>query len=278
MNPLRAQMLQQMQLKGYSKSTITIYLEAISLLSKHFGTSPDKLTTQQVRDFIQSRIQSGSAGKSWVNQILSAWKLFTCEVMRKSWDPVALPRPRLATNLPVVLAREELNAIFKTTKNLKHLTMFMVAYAAGLRIGEVLRLMPADIDSARMQIRIHQSKGCKDRYVKLSEVLLIQLRTYWKKYRPAIYLFETTKGKAMCSRTLQTVFQAAVRRAGIKKRVCFHSLRHSYATHLMEQGVSLPLIQQLLGHNSLRTTSVYLHVQKYNADAVVSPLDNMSLV
>ena len=153
----------------------------------------------------------------------------------------------------------------------------MLTYSAGLRLHEVKCLKLSDIDSARMMVHVVQSKGDKDRYTILSPVALNILREYWNRYRPGVWLFETRPGKAMSDRTAQLIFKQSLLKAGIKKAASFHTLRHSFATHLMEQGVSLPIIQQLLGHSSLKTTSGYLHVQQYSVDAVKSPLDTLSL-
>jgi integrase/recombinase XerD len=163
------------------------------------------------------------------------------------------------------------------TANFKHRAIFMLTYSAGLRISEVSGLKIGDIDSKRMLVRVVQAKGHKDRYTVLSPIALDMLRRYWKRYRPQTWLFETRPGKAIAPRTIEKVFKNAVVRAGIKKDVSVHSLRHSFATHLMEQGVALPVIQQLLGHKSLRTTGIYLHVQQYSIETVASPLDTFSL-
>ena len=153
----------------------------------------------------------------------------------------------------------------------------MVTYSAGLRLHEVCNLKIGDIDSQRMLIRVVQAKGAKDRYSILSPVTLVLLREYWKVYRVKTFLFETKENTAVSSRMAQHIFKNALGKSGVKRQVGIHSLRHSFATHLLEQGVSLPIIQQLLGHTSLRTTSIYLHVQEYSVLSVKSPLDTLSL-
>jgi site-specific recombinase XerD len=153
----------------------------------------------------------------------------------------------------------------------------MLTYSSGLRLGEVCGLKIGDIDSTRMLVRVVQAKGNKDRYTILSPVTLDLLRVYWKKYNPSVWLFENKFKQPVPDRTAQHMFKNALKKSGIKKQIGIHVLRHSFATHLLEQGVSLPIIQQLLGHSSLRTTSVYLHVQQYSIYAVKSPLDTLSL-
>jgi site-specific recombinase XerD len=197
--------------------------------------------------------------------------------LKREWNPLDIPRPRREKKLPIVLSREEVSAIINVTTNLKHRALLMLTYSAGLRLSEVKNLKIGDIDSQRMQVRVVQAKGSKDRYAVLSPVALNMLRNYWKRYRPDVWLFETQPGRALADKTVQHAFKNALHKSGVKKDVGIHSLRHSFATHLMEQGVSLPVIQQLLGHKSLRTTSVYLHVQQYSLDTIKSPLDSLSL-
>lgn len=266
-----------MQLKGYSQSTIHSYIVTLIQLSKYYNTSPDLLSVEQIRDFLQFKITEKKLSKSWLNQTVSALKILFCDVLNREWNPLDIPRARREKKLPIVLSREEVGQIIKVTKNLKHRALIMLIYSSGLRLGEARNLKPSDIDSQRMQVRVVQGKGFKDRYSILSPVALDLLRIYWTKYRPQTWLFETQPGKAICQRSVQQLFHKALKKAGIHKPASLHSLRHSFATHLMEQGVSLPIIQQLLGHKSLRTTSVYLHVQQYSILAVKSPLDTLTL-
>lgn len=277
MSKLKEQFIQQMVLKNYSKRTIENYTRQIQGLSVYYNASPDLITRQQIRDYLQHRISVEKVSKSWVNIFISALKILLCEVLKREWDLLDIPRPRREKKLPLILSKDEVSRLIKCTRNQKHRTIFMVAYGGGLRISEVINLKVGDIHSKRMMIRIVQAKGFKDRYCQLSPILLEQLRYYWKLFTPKTYLFETKPNHPITDRTVQTVFKQALHRAGIDKKASMHTLRHSYATHLMEQGVSLPLIQQLLGHKSLRTTSVYLHVQQYSIDAVQSPLDSIKL-
>lgn len=277
MKTLRNKMIQQMQLRGYSQSTIHSYIDCLIQLSKYYNASPDLLSVEQLRDFLQYMITEKKLSKSWANQTVSALKILFCQVLKREWNRLDIPRSKHEKKLPQVLSKEEVSRIIHVTKNLKHRALLMLTYSAGLRLSEVKNLKIADIDSHRMQVRIVQAKGFKDRYSILSPVALEMLRNYWKTYRPQIWLFETQPGRAMADKTVQCVFKNALRKTDINKKVGIHSLRHSFATHLMEQGVSLPIIQQLLGHKSLRTTSVYLHVQQYSILAVKSPLDTLTL-
>ena len=268
-------MIQQMQLKGYSKNTISTYIECLVNLSNHYNTSPDLLTVEQIREYIHYKLTEKNLNKSWMNQIISSLKIFYREILRRDWDDLGIPRPRREKKLPVVLSKEEVSKLINTPKNLKHKALLMLTYSAGLRLSEVCGLKIRDIDSQRMLIRVIQAKGAKDRYTILSPVTLNLLRDYWKMYRVKEWLFENNNNQPVSDRTIQHVFKNALRKAGINKQVGIHSLRHSFATHLLEQGVSLPIIQQLLGHTSLKTTSIYLHVQQYSIYAVKSPLDTL---
>jgi integrase/recombinase XerD len=275
MSALREKLIQQMELKGYSQRTIKCYVVCIKAMSGHYNTPPDLLSNEQIREYIQQRLVEKKLSKSWVNQMVSALKLLYVDILRREWDHIAIPRPRRERKLPVVFSREEVKMILSRTENLRHRAILMVVYSGGLRLGEVRSLKVTDIDSSRMQIRVVQAKGNKDRYTILSPVVLGQLRAYWKKYRTRKWLFETPAGQQVPERTVQHMFKKALKRSEVRKNCGIHSLRHSFATHLMEQGVALPVIQQLMGHKSLRTTSGYLHVQQYALETVKSPLDSL---
>ena len=277
MSTLRNKMIQQMQLKGFSVRTIENYTKSILSLAKYYKTSPDLLSQEQIRNYIQYQIIEKKLSRSWLNILISALKILFCDVLKREWNHLDIPRPRREKKLPVVLSKEETAELFACIRNIKHRALLTLTYSSGLRISEVKNLKPCDIDSQRMQIRIIQAKGFKDRYAVLSSVALELLRDYYKIFRPTEWLFETKKGKSISLRQIQHIFKAAVKEAGINKKVSVHTLRHSFATHMMEQGISLPIIQQLLGHKSLRTTSVYLHVQQYTLDSVKSPLDFLSM-
>jgi len=198
------------------------------------------------------------------------------DVLGREWEPIKLKRPRREKKLPVVLSRQEVKSLLDVTRNLKHKAIFATAYSSGLRIGEVNHLKFSDIDGQRMQIRINGGKGNKTRITLLSPKVLGQLREYYKIYRPVKYLFEgRIPGKPICYTTIRVVFRNSFKKAGISKPVCFHSLRHSFATHMLEQGTNLRVIQQLLGHHTLKTTSVYLHISRFDTAEINNPIDNL---
>jgi site-specific recombinase XerD len=273
MTTIRAQFIQQMQLKGYSKNSIQTYVDCLIGISKFYKTSPDLLSDQQIRDYLQYCIVEKKLSTSYINQCVSALKILFVQVLKKEWDSISIPRIKREKKLPVVLSKEEVKAILNEVKNIKHKTILTLIYSAGLRVGEAIKIKVQDIDSSRMQIRIRQAKGSKDRYVVLSAIMLDLLRIYYNLYKPKDFLFPSQMAEQISDRTVQCFFKDACLKSKLNKTVSVHVLRHSFATHLMEQGVSLPIIQQLLGHKSLRTTSVYLHVQQYTIDKIKSPLD-----
>ena len=278
MKNLREKMLQVMQQKNFSPRTIATYLVCVSNLAKHYNQSPDLLTVKQVNDYLHHLIMHKHVSKSLVNQTISAYKLLKVNVLKKKWRSLDFPRPKREKYLPTVLSKEEVARIISATTNLKHKTLIILTYSAGLRISEVINLKLTDINSDRMQINIRQGKGHKDRSIMLSEAVLLQLRTYWKTYRPMIYLFEGYRnGTPYSTRSAQDLFKRSVTLAKIKRHVTFHTLRHSFATHLVESGVDVVVIQRLLGHSNLHTTSVYLHLQNYDINNIRSPFDDLVL-
>ena len=278
MTTLREKFIQQMLLKGYSQRTIRTYVSFLASFARHYNCSPDLVSIDQIRDYLQENITECKRSKSWVNQLISAFKFLYCDVLKREWSPLEIPRPMRDKKLPVVLSRVEIQKIITAHKNIKHKAILLTAYSAGLRLNEVCHLKISDIDSSRMLIRVNHSKGNKDRYTLLSPITLNMLRIYYKKYHPTSWLFEgTLKGTSISDRTVSTVFKNALVKAKINRQVGIHSLRHSFATHLLEQGVALPVIQQILGHKSLKTTSGYLHVQQYSIQGVKSPVDSLAV-
>jgi integrase/recombinase XerD len=267
-------MLQEMQIRNYSERTIVSYVHCIERLSFHYKTPPDLLSLDQIKSYIHYCVVERNESTSTLNQIISAVRILYADVLQRAWEPIKLKRPRKEKQLPVVLSIHEVSLLIDSVKNVKHRLILITAYSAGLRINEVRSLRITDIDSDRMQIRVKNGKGKKDRFTLLSSKTLEQLRTYYKLFRPKKYLFEGYRpSEPIHVRTIGHIFHRALRSSGITKVVTFHSLRHSFATHLLEQGTNLRLIQQLLGHNSLRTTSVYLHVSQFDPKEIVSPFD-----
>lgn len=267
-------MLQQMQLRNYSPRTIDCYISSIACLSRYYHCPPDQLSSGQIKDYLHDCIVNKHQSVSCINQIISALKILLVDVLGNKWESYQLPRPRREKKLPVIFSREEVITLLRTVTNLKHKAIISLAYASGLRLNEVRTLKPEDIDSQRMQIRVCNGKGNKMRMVLLSSTALALLRQYYKRFRPQTWLFEgSNPERPIHQRTIEHQFHSYVLKSGIKKNVCFHSLRHSFATHLLEQGTNLRIIQQLLGHHSLKTTSVYLHLSSVDMATVSSPLD-----
>ena len=275
MTELRKRMLQEMQLRNYSKRTIETYLVSISQLAKYYKRSPDQVSRQEIKDYLLYLINDKQLSKSTINQVISAIKVLQVDVLGQKWETIQVQRPRLPKDLPLVLSKKEIDKIMAVTVNLKHRAAIMTAYSGGLRLGEVCMLKPSDIDVERKQIRIAFGKGQKSRYAILSQKLLPTLREYWLRYRPQTYLFEgQKKGYPISHEALRKAFDKSCQKAGIKKEVCFHTLRHSFATHLLEQGVNLRIIQHLLGHRSIKTTTIYTHLVNFDIKKITSPLDN----
>jgi site-specific recombinase XerD len=239
---------------------------------------PEAAGRDDVRGYLVQMANSGQASAGYCRQVRAAL-VFLYEAVLKQPDKVAdLPRMKRPEQLPVVLSREEVGRILKVTVNLKHKALLVTAYSAGLRVGEVVRLKVSDIDSRRMQIRVTAGKGAKDRYTLLSETALTVLRQYFKAEKPQDWLFPGEEaGDHLSERSAQHIFEHAKKRAGITKKATFHTLRHSFATQLLEDGVDIRYIQELLGHGSIETTERYTHVTQPALQRIKSPLDNMQL-
>lgn len=274
MGTLREQMKGDLELRGLSPHTQESYLRQVSLFSRHFNKSPRHLGEREIKEYLLYLVREKKSSPGTVTQCYSALKFFYARTLRRKWVIEGVPRIKRERSLPVVLDREEVESLFSVTKNIKHRAILMLIYSSGLRLTEAAHLKVSDIDSKRMVIRIRQSKGNKDRYTILSKVALEELREYWYRYRPKGWLFAGRfTDKPLTGRSIQRVFIKAKDRAGIKKPATVHTLRHSFATHLLEAGTDLRHIQLLLGHMSLRTTAVYLHVSRKELIRIVSPLD-----
>jgi len=270
-------MMEMLQLKAYSVSTIKTYKNEFCALLQHLGTrAVNSLTAAEVKAYILHCINSLGLGEHTIHSRLNALKFYFEQVLHQDKIFVEIPRPKKPFQLPKVLGEKEIGKLFNALKNKKHKAILFTAYSAGLRVSEVVNLQIKDIDSDRMQIFVQNAKGKKDRYLMLSPVLLDILRSYLKGCcpRPQKYLFEGyTPGEPLSRRSAQEIFIDAKRRAGLKKELSFHSLRHSFATHLLENGVDIKYIKELLGHFSIQTTTRYLHVKKENLVNILSPLD-----
>jgi len=282
MTPLGQRMIDDMTLRGLKPKTIKAYVECVARFARHFGTSPELLGTAEIRSYLLYLHHDRNVSASTYNQALCALKFLYRITLRKNWELDGLARTRRQTKLPVVLSLDEVTRFFQAITSLRHRAILMTAYAAGLRISEVLALRVDDIDSQRMVIRIRQAKGSKDRYVRLSPRLLIWLREYWKAHRrpkvskPSPWLFPgNVPGQPLSNKPVYEACQAACLAAGLDKTVTVHTLRHSFATHLLEAGTDLRTIQLLLGHRSLNTTARYLPVATAAMQSTRSPLDRL---
>ena len=263
-----------LELRSYSKNTQRSYLSAFAFFLSGFpGKKPSALTKPEIMDWLLRMKRERGWSESYQNLQINAIKFFYEQLLKRPKDYYDLPRPRKPYMLPNVLSISEVLSLFEATRNMKHRLMLMLAYSAGLRVSEVIQMKLADIDSSRMVIHLHGAKGKRDRVVMLSEYFLEELRDYYRMYRPKDYVFEGQHGGQYSSRSIQLLFQRSVKDAGIRKRVTFHSLRHCFATHLLESGTDLRRIQKLLGHQSIKTTMRYTHVSNTDLVRVTSPLD-----
>jgi integrase/recombinase XerD len=278
MTPLRQRMLEELQRRNYCSGTIRLYLRHVADFAQHFHRSPDQLGAEQIRQYQLFLIQQKKLAWSSYNQIVCALRFFYAKTLKRAFLLSDIPFSRKEQQLPLILSTEEVEPILTAPRSLKSRALLMTLYAAGLRRFELSRLRVHDIDSARMTITVHQGKGQKDRVVMLSPVLLDTLRQYWRYNKPTEWLFPgRTPGQPISTNDIFMVFHNAVRRAGISKKVSPHSLRHSFATHLLESGSDLRTIQILMGHRSLKTTARYLHVSQHQVRATSSPLDSLNL-
>ena len=271
---LRQRMLEDMQLLNYSPHTITIYVRSVAQFAQHFHTSPERLGPEHIRTYKQFLIRDKHVSWSTFIQVVCALRFFYEKTMGQHWMVDYIPYPRRQKKLPVILSRSEVSALLVAPVNLKHRTVLATLYATGLRVSELCQLQGADIDSQRMVIQVRQGKGQRDRLVMLSPRLLPLLRHYWQQYQLDSWLFPGPKlSKPITTKGIFYICRKAGKAAKLTKAVHPHLLRHSFATHLLEDGVDLRRIQLLLGHSSLSTTSRYLHVAQTASYTTASPFD-----
>lgn len=274
MSTLREQMIQDMHLRGFSPSTQQAYLSAVAGLANHYHLSPDKICSQKLRDYILFLINDRKFAWASVNLKVSALRFFYTNILQRKNLLLAIPTRKTPRRLPQVFNRNELLRLFASVDNQKHRTILITTYAAGLRVSEVIRLKLTDIDSNRMMIRVQNGKRNKDRYTILSPRLLSELRSYWRACHPTIWLFPRENSTHHLTReTPHLIFRKALKKAKIAKELTFHSLRHTFATNLLEADVDIRTIQILLGHSSIVTTALYLHIARKNINSIQSPLD-----
>lgn len=277
LSPLRRRMIDDMTIRNLSPATQRSYLHAVAKFSRHFGRAPDTLGLGEVRDF---QVHLVAKGVSWgaLNQTVCALRFFYGVTLGEATVPERIPYARTPRKLPVILSADEVVRFLEAVSSLKSRAALTTAYAAGLRASEVAGLMIADIDSARGVIRVRHGKGAKDRDVMLSTQLLGILRAYWRLARPQRFLFPgRDEDRPISPTVLHAACRSAVEAAGLSKRVTLHTLRHSFATHLLENGADIRVIQALLGHANLSSTARYTHVAAHIIRATPSPLDRLTL-
>ena len=275
MSPLRKQMEADMAVRGLAYRTRETYVESVAKLAKFYGRGPDRISEAEVQRFLLHLLEERKLAHSSCNVMASALEFFYRVTLGRRETEFCLPRPKVPARLPQILSREEVARLIEKTSNLKHRTILMTTYAAGLRLSELCHLRVADIDSDRMTLRIEQGKGAKDRYTLLSARLLTELRRYWLAYRPGRWLFPAARmaEQPMPKKTPHLIYHVAKERAGITKAGGIHALRHAFATHLLEAGVDVHTIQRLMGHDSLSTTARYFHLAQKHLSGTASPLD-----
>lgn len=275
------QFRQQLVLKSYSPSTARTYSNEFAHFLKELrSVAADSLTLQRIRDYLEYCHRSRGLSENTLHSRINALKFYYEQVLGRQKFFWEIPRPKKQRPIPEIFNQEEIASIINSVKNKKHKAMLMLAYSAGLRVSEVVALKTFQVDSQRMTLFISQSKGKKDRVVTLSPVLLVMLREYATAYKPKKngYLFEgASPGAPYSTRSLQEVLASAKKKAGVMKPGSIHTLRHSFATHLIEKGTDISMIQKLLGHNDIKTTLIYLHTSNKDLLRVMSPLDDLNL-
>lgn len=270
--------LKYLKRRRYRENTIKTYSELVRqfllVLSKH---DPATLSEHDIARYIQKYYVDKGHSSSYLNQAVNALKLYYKVEFEKEIGLKVVLRPRREQKLPNVLSTDDVRRILQSFDNEKHRTIFYLIYSGGMRISEAVNMRLNDIDSKRNMIRIRDAKGGKDREVPLSKTLLDQIRAYYKEYRPKEWLFEGQFGGQYTARSIQALFRQVMERTGIKKRATVHTLRHSYATHLLENGTDLRIIQELLGYKSSKTTEIYTHVSQRLKQNVPNPLDQLGL-
>ncbi len=276
MDALREQMMKDLQLKGITPGIQKKYLREVGIMADYFDKPLEELGEKEVKDYLLHMLESRKLSRGTYRCYVAAIKFLYTTTLNREEVVEKIQYPKAKKTLPVVLDLAEVKALLSATENLKHRALLTITYSAGLRVTEAAKLRVTDIDSKRMMVRVQQGKGRKDRYSILSQTALELLRQYWRQYRPKDWLFEGQKeGTTLCYTAIRNIFFEAKKRAGITKPASVHTLRHSFATHLIEAGTSLHHVQLLLGHRSPTTTTVYLHVSKMNLARVCSPLDSI---
>lgn len=282
MTLLRQQLIEELVLRGLSERTQEAYVHQVYHLAKHYRLSPDQLSEEQVRQYLVHLASERKLAASTVNQAVNAFRFLYGRVLRRDLEVLrqALPHGRKSIRRPEVFSMGELEKLFTVgAVHPMHRAFLMTVYGAGLRLNEACHLKFEHIDRARMQTRVELGKGRKDRYTLLSPALLAELERYWRVCRPRHWLFPSSRQpqQPLPDGSGQKIYNAAIERAGLRRKGGIHALRHSFATHLVEAGVELPVLQRLLGHASLSTTTVYLHVRQERLAQIKGPLELLDL-
>ena len=271
-------MLEDLHIRHYSKTTIRLYLHAVSVFAQHFGIPPDQLDADHIRLYQLFLVHEKKVSLSTFIQVVSALRFFYTHTLHRKIDIQRIPFPRRERKLPLILSREEVKALLQTPRNLRHRTMLAVLYGSGLRVAEAAQLRVTDIDPPRNVLWVRLGKGSKDRQTLLSPRLLELLRGYWRAERPVEWLFPgADPNRPISAKAIYLACRNAAQVAGLSKPVHPHSLRHAFATHLLEAGTNLRCIQILLGHANLETTARYLQVADVAVRSTSSPLDSLEL-
>ena len=278
MTPLRQRMLEDLQIRQYAPTTVRIYLHAVTEFAQHFGKPPDRLGAEHIRQYQLFLIQEKKVSRPTFIQVVCALRFFYTHTLNRKISMERIPFPRRERKLPLIPSREEVKALLEAPRNLRHRTLLAILYGCGLRVAEVTQLKVSDIDSARNVLRVRHGKGRKDRQTLLPAKLLELLRCYWRNQRPTDWLFPGPDAtRPISPKAVFLACRNAAQKAGLSKPIHPHSLRHAFATHLLEAGVNLRTIQILLGHANLETTARYLHVADVAVRSTASPLDSLDL-
>jgi len=279
MTELRKKMIKEMTLRRFAPKTQEAYVAAVAGLARYYSRSPEKIDKQMIQDYLLYLMEDRKLSWNSCNVAVSGLRFFYTQALGMDSMFLSIPPRKSDSTLPEIFSVEELEKLFSALTNQKHRTMLMTTYAAGLRVSELVGLKVTDIDSKRMMIRVKQGKGRKDRYTILSRKLLAELRIYYRMYHPPIWLFYSGKKtkRALCVNTPQRVYTQAKEKTGLTKGKGIHTLRHCFATHLLEAGVDLRTIQMLMGHCCITTTMTYLQVTRKHLGSVKSPLDLLDI-
>ncbi len=283
MTHLRKMMLEELERRNYAQTTTRIYLQTIEDFARYFKRPPDQLGPEHIREYQAYLFRQRKLAARTVTQRLAALRFFFIQTLKKPWSVADTPYPKKARPLPSILSPEEVALLIDSAQTRFHRIVLMTLYATGVRRAELTRLQIPDIDSRRMVIHIRSGKGCQDRDIMLSPILLEALRDYWRglKCKPSEWLFpggcSHTADRPITPKAVYHACQKAAQHAGLQNRVHPHTLRHCFATHLLENGADLRTIQLLLGHHDLKETTIYLHLSRRHLQATASPLDSLKL-